>query len=310
MTVIKGQNDGHFRDKMTVLCDKQSLVSHNVFSTKGGVMTDKELIYKSNALIEAAYSLTLAEQKIILSAITQVKRNEPITDDVLYLVTANALSDMSGFTAKNEYRALKQATKKLWERTLTVYERPNGEGKKIRQMRWVQEAIYLEDQGAIQIRFSKPILPYLSKLSAEFTKYRLECVSPMSSVYGIRLYELLVQWRSKGEREVTVDWLKQQWELTDKYPSIRDLKRRVIEPALKDINTHSDLWVKCGQRKTGRKVTHLQFKFGSKNVQLIEEKPMTKAKFAKFARPGEELKQAVERAKQEGYRFRFDPYAA
>ena len=56
----------------------------------------EELIVKSNALIQAAYSLTLSEQKIILSAITQVRRDESVTDEKLYTVTANALSDMSG----------------------------------------------------------------------------------------------------------------------------------------------------------------------------------------------------------------------
>lgn len=276
-------------------------------------MPSNDLVYKSNALIQAAYSLTLAEQKIILSAITQVKRNEEITDEKLYMVTANALADMAGFEAKNEYRSLKMAVEKLWERTLTVHEQPNGKGPttlKTRKMRWVQEAVYIENEGAIQLRFSKPILPYLTALSSEFSKYKLRYVADMKSRYGIRLYELLVQWRGTGEREIEMNWLRMTWQLEGKYKAIKDFKKYVLEPATRDINQHSDLWVTWGQRKTGRKVTHLQFKFGPKNAHLIEEKPMTKTNFSKFARPGEELKQAIERAKREGYQFHFNPYAA
>lgn len=266
-------------------------------------MSEKDLIYKSNALIQAAYSLTLAEQKIILSAITQVRRDDPegITDEKLYMVTANALADMSGFKAKHEYETLKEAAEKLWERTLVVHEKPNGSGattRKTRKIRWVQEAVYMDDEGAIQLRFSKPILRYLTALQKQFTKYKLQYIADMKSRYGIRLYELLMQWRQHGEREVEIDWLRMAWGLESKYPSIRDLKKRVIEPAIDDINIHSDLWVKWGQRKTGRRVTHLQFQFGPKKP----DKPkLTPSKIQELARPHETYNHVQERLISEGY---------
>lgn len=233
-----------------------------------------DLVVKSNALIEAAHSLTVAESKLILAAIAQVRRDEAITDDVRYTVTANALADMGGFKANHEYRALKQASAKLWEQTIRITEYPNGKGSRPRVLltRWVQSILYREDEGAVEIRFAKDILPYLSQLTAEFSQYRLQNVSGMTSSYGVRLYELLVQWRGRGEREVEVDWLRYILQLEDKYPSIRDLKRRVIEPAVKDVNAHSDLTIEWGQRKTGRQVTHLQFKFKPKTEKIKLQK--------------------------------------
>jgi len=260
-------------------------------------VSEKNLVVKSNALMQAAYSLTLAEQKIILSAITQVRRDETVTDDKLYTVTANALSDMSGFKAKHEYEALKEATEKLWERTLVVHEKPNGQGpaaRKTRKMRWVQEAIYLNAEGTVQLRFSKPILPYLTALSGEFSKYQLQYIAGMRSSYGVRLYELLIQWRSIGEREININWLMQIWLLDDKDSSIRDLKKRVIEPAVADVNGHSDLWVKWGQRKTGRRVTHLQFQFGPKEDKKAVKR-LTRAQIEAAAKPGETYEQVKDR---------------
>lgn len=258
---------------------------------------EEKLVVKSNALIQAAYSLTVSEQKIILSAITQVRRDETVTDERLYTVTANALSDMSGFKAKNEYKTLKEAAEKLWNRTLIIHEKSTDEGSdttKTRKMRWVQEAVYLDDEGAVQLRFSKPILPYLTALSGEFSKYRLEHVAGMTSRYGIRLYELLVQWRSKGEREIEITWLRSIWELETKYKAIKDFKKYVIEPAIADVNDHSDLWVKQGQRKTGRRVTHLQFQFGPKAPKKPTNK-ITDKEIAAQARRGESWEQARER---------------
>jgi plasmid replication initiation protein len=266
-------------------------------SFNGVAIMEEKLVVKSNALIQAAYSLTVSEQKIILSAITQVRRNEAVTDERLYTVTANALSDMSGFKAKNEYTTLKEAAEKLWNRTLIIHEKSINEGSnttKTRKMRWVQEAIYLDGEGAVQLRFSKPILPYLKALSGEYSKYRLEHVANMTSRYGIRLYELLIQWRSKGEREIEITWLRSVWELETKYKAIKDFKKYVIEPAIADVNDHSDLWVKQGQRKTGRRVTHLQFQFGPKEDKKAVKR-LTMAQIEAAAKPGETYEQVKDR---------------
>jgi plasmid replication initiation protein len=50
------------------------------------------------------------------------------------------------------------------------------------------------------------------------------------SSYSIRLYEMLIQWKSVGSTEIEVDELRQLWVLENKYPAMCDLKKRVIEP--------------------------------------------------------------------------------
>lgn len=47
-------------------------------------MLKNNLIVKSNQVIEASYTLTTIEQRLILSAIAQVPKGEEISDDVLY----------------------------------------------------------------------------------------------------------------------------------------------------------------------------------------------------------------------------------
>jgi plasmid replication initiation protein len=67
-----------------------------------------------------------------------------------------------------------------------------------------------------------------------------------------------VQWHSAGEREIEVEWLKKQFQVNDKYGRLGDLKKRVIDPAIEEINKHSNLWVAYGQRKVGRTVTYFR----------------------------------------------------
>ena len=165
--------------------------------------------------------------------------------------------------------------------------------------------------GKLVITFAQKILPFLTVLEKEFTKYRLEFVSKMTSIYAVRLYELLVQWNSTGTREVELDWLKKTFQITETYAEIRNFKARVIEPAITQINSHSDLTVSYTQRKTGRLVTHFTFVFSPKAAVKpkgsIKKKPhvgttingVLKVDIERLARAGESYEQAAARIKKQ-----------
>jgi len=115
------------------------------------------------------------------------------------------------------------------------------------------------------------MLPYLTQLTEQFTRYTLGDAGRLNSGYAIRLYELLCQWRDAGVREVSIEWLRHAFMLDGKYPAIKDFKRWVIVPAVEQVNEHTSLWVKWDQRKTGRRVSHLVFTFGEKAPEKSEK---------------------------------------
>ncbi len=73
------------------------------------------------------------------------------------------------------------------------------------------------------------------------------------------------------------DWLKKQFEIQDLYSDMSDFKKRVIDPAVKDINKNSNFNVSWTQRKAGRSISHLIFEFSEKKT-LAAEKPKRKTK--------------------------------
>lgn len=223
-------------------------------------------IYKSNALVEAQYRLSVAEQRIMLACMSQVRRDQSITDDALYSVSAVDIAAMSDTSTKQTYRELEKAALRLKRREVRLFEEPNGKGHKRKVMLtgWVQTIIYIEEEGRVELRFTKDMLPYLSQLTEQFTRYALADVATMTSSHAMRLYELLCQWRDAGQREVSIEWLRNAFQLEGKYTALKDFKRRVLEPAVEQINKHSPLWCKWDQRKTGRRVSHLVFTFGEK----------------------------------------------
>lgn len=237
--------------------------------------SDRQLVVKSNHIIEASYRLSVAEQRVILSAISQVRRDQQVTDEVLYSVTAAEIAKLCSTDQRTAYRDLQAAAERLQTRRVTLILEPDGitiRSKRRRVTCWVQSVDYIDQEGRIELRFGKDILPYLTGLQREFTRYALSDVAKMTSAYGIRLYELLMQWGERGEREIAIEDLRRWLQLEERYPSIKDLKRRVLDPAIAQVNEHSPLQVAWAQRKTGRRVSHLLFTFSEKKPAKVFQK--------------------------------------
>lgn len=241
-------------------------------------------VYKANAVVEACYDLSIAEHRLLLACFAQI--GQEATDERLYRVYARDIADMANIPTPDAYRDAAVATERLYERSVEVLEGPNGTAPPIkRKFRWIQEAVYVEGEGYVDVRLSTSILPYVNNLLEQYTVYHMQDVARMTSRYAIRVYELLVQWRRRGSREVEVEWLRRTLGVGDKYPNFKDFRRWVLEQAVLQINERSPLHVDWKARKTGRKVTHIEFTFtDEREVERLEEKKRRQAERTKKAK--------------------------
>lgn len=265
-------------------------------------------VYKANQVVEAGCRLSLNEQRVVLACIAQVdsKQELLVTDE--FELTAKDFAALFSVSDDRAYHALIEVVDSLFNRYVII-DKPFPDRPNINRLktRWISTIYYVNDSGKLCLTFAKAMLPYLSELKGQFTKYELKHIGNMTSIYGIRLYELLMQWKTTGTRTIEIDWLKNQFQIDEQYAAIKDLKKRVIDPAIKDINTHSNYQVSWEQRKTGRRVTHLTFTFAEKQP-LTPEKPkrttkpkekmvfgVPKSEIEKVARIGESYEDAATR---------------
>lgn len=227
----------------------------------------KELIVKDNALINASYSLELTEQRIILLAILKARENKTPHNQEL-IVTAQSYITAFNVHRNTAYKTLKTACDNLFTRQFT-YQRYNSNGN-IEQVRsrWVQSVIYAENESYIKIKFTDEILPLVTMLVKHFTSYELQQVASLKSVHSIRLYELLIQYRTVGKIEISLDDLRLKLGINEsEYPRMDNFKNRVLDVGIQQINEHSDITVKYEQVKTGRQITGFKFSFRQKEKQ-------------------------------------------
>lgn len=262
-----------------------------------------EIIKKSNALIEASYRLSVQEQRILLACIAQIRSDEIITDQKVYEIHTQDIINLSGTKAKSTYIDIKKAALKLRKRDVLITEYPNGAGNTEETLvaSWVQSIRYIDKEGIIKLRFCTDMIPYINNLSKEFTQYALSDIAKMDSAHAIRLFELLIQWQSKGELKVSIEEFKELLQITNKYKSIKNLKARVLLPSIKQINEYSPLKVDWAQLTKGRKITHFVFYFSRKTSKPKKNTLFPNKDIAHLAKPGETWETLRKRLKDESY---------
>jgi plasmid replication initiation protein len=237
----------------------------------------------SNDIIEAGYRLTLMETRLLQACIAQIDSTKELRVTDRFELSAKDFAKLYKISEESAYDELKEVSKQLFSRHIVI-NNPDPEQPKIKQTRtqWITSIDYLPDEGKIYLFFAPKILPYLSQLKGKFTQYELKNIGNMKSTYGIRLYLLMMQWKTTGTRTIDIDWLKKQLELDDSYERMNNFKARVIDPAVNDMNKNSDYTVSWEQRKTGRRVTHLTFTFA-------EKQPLTPEKPKRITKPKEKM---------------------
>lgn len=266
-------------------------------------------VTKSNDIIDASYRLSLNEQRLILMCISQIKKGQAINEHEPFIINAREFADEFKLSERDTYKELQMVAERLYERSATI-NNPDPTNPKLlcTKTRWISSIDYIPGEGELMISFAPKMVPYISLLEGRFTRYSLDAISGMKSTYGIRFYELFKKWSSetgteKNIKEISIGDLKKILDIESKYKIVRDLRIKVLNPAIQDINTHSDLSASYIQQKRGRRITGFTFKFFYKNqinLPLTKGKPqkITEAQIIKHAQPGESYAQVKKRLSQ------------
>ena len=250
----------------------------------------KNLVVKDNALIEASYKLSLVEQRLILMAIVEMRKpldyqNKPRE----IVISASDYARHFDTHINTAYQALQDATKDLMARQFTFIDIVDG--KKIKKTsRWVSEIGYGVNEAVVTMKFAPAIMPLISELERRFTSYSLDRIASLNSAYAVRLYELLIQWRSTGLTPlIKLDDLRQKLGVEkNEYPRMTAFKKRVLDLGIEQINEHTDITAKYKQIKKGREIVGFEFSFKEKSKPIdstskaVERDPNTADMFTQL----------------------------
>jgi plasmid replication initiation protein len=184
-----------------------------------------------------------------------------------YTVKIKELADFVGIKPDGQlYKHIVDAIEEIAETSVKIGNIRDRKSK-WRIIHWMSEANY-DGNGTLTLRLSDEVKPYLLDLKSRgfFTQFQIKEILPMNSFYAIRLYQYLTMIQKKSKNsleyiEVSIQYLREYLECTNKFTQIGQFKSGVITTALNQINNNqnSEYWVQAEYIKTGRTVTHVRF---------------------------------------------------
>lgn len=231
-------------------------------------------IKKSNELIQkVAFGLNAQEFDLLNYIIMKIKDDDtelkPIQFSIReYCAVANIDLDGNYETIKRSLKGL--ADKSVW----ADFEDEQG-NRKGKTYRWIDDPEVNYGSGIVTIRIKDYWKDFLIELKKRYTVLTLYETLPMRSVYGKRMYELLKSYLMNRvgpvEWEMEIDELKEKLlgkeDAKKKYKEFSNFRKKVIAPAMNDLDLYGDVDAKVKLLKEGRSYKYIRFTISRKNIE-------------------------------------------
>ncbi len=212
-------------------------------------------IRQHNALTNARYEYSELQLDLMFFLVSKLQKDQKIN---VYELNIKDLADLTGKKYNPAY--LHKATADMGSRVFEVLTEKSYE-----QIWMFQRVKYLLGQGIIEIKLTEDILPYLFDLKDNFTSYELASALRLTSKYAKRIYQYCSQWKDLGEtKKYDLQDFKKMLGLLDekgneKIKQIGQLREKVLDIAVKQINEHTELHISYKLEKRVRTYKNIVF---------------------------------------------------
>lgn len=152
----------------------------------------------------------------------------------------------------------------------------------------IQEIMWNHAQDDIKVVFAPKLLPYISLLQSNFTKYRLADVARLNSKHAIIIYKLLAmnynQYQYYASRKfnsekldefanptITIKELRRLTSTENKYLGrFSSFETKVLKLPLKEINENTAFSISYDKVKRGRQIYAIQFHVTKNDITVTD----------------------------------------
>ncbi len=227
-----------------------------------------KIIRKANELVEARYRFDLWEMRVFAKMLMSIRHDDK--DLHRYDVHINEIiRDFNLHDKGDNYAAIKEAANKLLSKVIEI-EKVTPEGVK-----WFRAPLLIGVEGFndrregnyISVQFHPDLKPFLLELKERYLQYDIRNLWGLSSVYSVRVYELLKQYEKIGKRHFDIEDLRLILGIQpEEYKLYGHFKSKIILKAQGDLKDSTDISFEFLEKKQGKRVVGITFQI-HKNAQ-------------------------------------------
>jgi plasmid replication initiation protein len=238
-----------------------------------------QYIKQSNIFTSAKFDYTSYEINFLMLLIREVNKatsnKQAYTIDIHEFLVRSKLSN-------NSYSYVKECLVKLRSKTFCFFD----DDRRTWVITGIIDRVEIpENYGVAHCYVNDRIYPLLAGLRSQFTLIDLSSIFRLKSKYSKRIYQFCRQFLQSGSFIIEIEDLRRRLKIEKAYPNYADLKRRVIMPAVSEINEYTPLILSYSEIKRGRSVHQLQFHIDSAEAELFtynQEEAQLKARLSKY----------------------------
>ena len=237
----------------------------------------KEILYKNNKIIKAKYDLTTVQSRVYQYILYKMQQNTINNSIGIYEAYINIEEFKGIIKNRNEQsiESIKSILTILRKGTIYIEEQDTSGYKKWHDYSFISGHDFNEKDGVFRIEASATIYNLLKNyMAGGYTPINLVIFLSLGNSNAQRLYELLRLWsRTNVEKEITytIDELRTYLLLENKYSRYPDFNRRILKPAVKELNEKAKLKIITEEIKSGRKVIAIKFKVTDSDIRVKEK---------------------------------------
>lgn len=238
----------------TVIKNKEIGKTKTKTAKKKAEIPNSVVIFQHNNLVEAKYSLTLQEKRLILLLISKIQTEDE--NFKKHELSVQEFMDLMELKGKANYKELQKVTLGLMRKVLII---KKPEKRTLTQVNWLNYAHYEEGSGRVELAFSDVMKPFLLHLKSQFTAIHLTDLMQFKSIHAIRIYELLKQFQDIGERTLSIEEIKDCCGVKEKLKKYSDFEKKILLISQREINEKSDIKFTFERVKRSRKIVAIRF---------------------------------------------------
>ncbi len=219
------------------------------------------LIRKANELVEARYRYDIWQTRVFAKVLTLIKPSD--TDFYEYKIyLTDFIKEFGLKKGGNIYQLIKSGAEGLMQKKVVVDEMLDGRPSELQtwMLSSVQTFKETDDAAYLLVTIHPKLKPYLLELRQKYLVYDIRNVLKLTSVYSIRIYELLKQYEKIGKRHFDLENLKLILGIQpEEYKLYGHFKSKVILKAQSDLSAETDISFTFEEHKDGKKVSGVTF---------------------------------------------------
>lgn len=225
--------------------------------------------YQPNLFTESKQEFTELEKKIVVLVVNQIghmalKGELKPKSNVVFNIPFSSLT-------RDHHKQIADAAESLQSKRLIYRNDAKGKFDFITPFPRVRSEI-IDGKRVIELTMFSDMVPHFAELGQRYTKYDIDVMLSLSSVYAQRMFEIVSMYQNRGQMEFTyaVDRLMMLLNCPERY-TFNDLKKNALEVAQRELHQKASIILDWEpSKKMGKRILELSFTLKTARQLAVE----------------------------------------